>query len=90
MTFQEIEFALKVNGVDKEDMQTLMEYCRTKGSKGTDYSKLDDMLVDMGYSRVFTDEFFGWAGDEDEDFEDNYDDEYYSIEKIHHKHKWDE
>jgi hypothetical protein len=89
MTFQEIEFALKVNGVDKEDMQTLMGYCKTKG---TDYSKLDEMLVEMGYDRVFTDEFFGWADGDDEyyDEDEDFDQEYFSTERNPHKHKWEE
>ncbi len=86
MTFQEIEFALKVNGVGTEDMQTLISYCKTKG---TDYPKLDEMLVEMGYDKVFTDEFFGWADVEDAEDKD-YDDEYFSTEKIHHKHKWED
>lgn len=86
MTFQEIEFALKVNGVVKEDIQTLMEYCKTKG---TDYPKLDEMLVGMGYDKVFTDEFFGW-GDGDEDDYDDDDDDDYLIERNPHRHKWDE
>ena len=86
MTFQEIEFALKVNGVGKEDMQTLMNYCRTKG---TDYPILDEMLVKMGYDKVFTDEFFGWADADDEYYDDDiYDHEY--LERTPHKHKWEE
>jgi hypothetical protein len=87
MTFQEIEFALKVNGVAKEDMQTLMNYCKTKG---TDYPKLDEMLVEMGYDKVFTDEFFGWGEGEDGDFDEDLDEDYFSIERNHHKHKWEE
>jgi hypothetical protein len=86
MTFQEIEFALKVNGVGKEDIQTLIGYCKTKG---TDYPKLDEMLVGMGYDKVFTDEFFGWEDGDDYEDDGDYEDDY-SIEKNPHRHKWDE
>ncbi len=79
MTFQEIEFALKVNGVEQEDVQTLITYCKTKG---TDYQKLDEMLMEMGYDKVFTDEFFGWVESENEDG----DEEYFYSEKIYHRY----
>ena len=89
MTFQEIEFALKVNGVDKEDAEMLMDYCKRNG---TDYQKLDEMLSDMGYDKVFTDEFFGWADTEDEYYteDEEYDQEYFSSERNPHRHQWEE
>lgn len=83
MTFEEIRFALKVNGVEKEDSEILLEYCKKSGK---DFIKLDEMLVTMGYIKVFTDEFFGWDDFDEEDF----DDDYFSIEKIQHKHGWEE
>lgn len=83
MTFDEIRFALQVNGVDKEDSETLLSYCRKSGKN---FEKLDEMLIDMGYVKIFTDEFFGWDNPDEEDF----DDEYFSIERIHHKHVWEE
>lgn len=83
MTFDEIRFALVVNGVENEDVETLIAYCKKQGKH---YKKLDDMLVKMGYVKVFTDEFFGWDDTDDEDF----DDEYFSTEKIRHKHDWQE
>ena len=85
MTFDEIRFALSVNGVDDTDVETLLNYSK---KKGTDYKVLDQMLVDMGYQKVFTDEFFGWADDYDENYDD--DDDYFSSEKIRHKHEWDD
>lgn len=83
MTFNEIRFALRVNGVGNEDIEMLIEYAK---KQGTDYEKLDDMLVQMGYEKVFTDDFFGWHDEDDEE----YDDEYFSSEKIRHKHVWEE
>jgi hypothetical protein len=83
MTFDEIRFALGVNGVENEDIEMLIEYSK---KQGTNYEKLDDMLVQMGYEKVFTDEFFGWLDMDDEDF----DDEYFTTEKIQHKPIWEE
>lgn len=83
MTFEEIRFALEVNGVEKEDSETLLAYCRKSGKN---FEKLDEMLVDMGYVKVFTDEIFGWDDPEEEDF----DDVYFSTEKIQHRHAWEE
>jgi len=83
MTFDEIRFALSVNGVDDDDVEKLLGYCK---KNGTDYKVLDDMLIEMGYEKIFTDEFFGWIDDLDEDF----DDEYFSSEKMRHKHEWED
>ena len=83
MTFDEIRFALSVNGVETEDAETLLAFSK---KNGTDYKVLDDMLVEMGYEKVFTDEFFGWIDEYNED----YDDEYFSSEKIRHKREWDD
>jgi hypothetical protein len=83
MTFEEIKFALEVNGVEKEDSEILLEYCRKSGKN---FEKLDEMLMDMGYVKVFTDEFFGWDDLDEEDF----DDDYFPTEKIKHKQTWEE
>jgi hypothetical protein len=83
MTFEEIRFALEVNGVEKEDSEILLAYSKKSGK---DFQKLDEMLVNMGYMKVFTDEFFGWDDPDEEDF----DDDYFQIEKIQHKHTWEE
>ncbi len=83
MTFEEIRFALEVNGVEKEDSEILLNYCKKSGK---DFQKLDEMLVTMGYMKVFTDDFFGWDDSDEEDF----DEDYFSIEKIQHKHAWEE
>lgn len=83
MTFDEIRFALVVNGVEDSDVIKLLEYSK---KNGTNYEVMDDMLIGMGYQKVFTDEFFGWI---DSDI-DEYDDEYFSTEKIPHRHEWDE
>lgn len=81
MTFDDIRFALAVSGVENEDVNTLIAYSK---KKGTNYKVLDDMLVDMGYEKVFTDEFFGWMAKDHE----NFDEDYFTIEKIRHKNEW--
>ena len=42
MTFDEIRFSLGINGVENEDVETLITYCK---KQGTHYDQLDDMLV---------------------------------------------
>lgn len=81
MTFQDMRFALKAIGVDDKFTEVLIEYSR---KNGTDYDKLDDMLVREGYEKVFTDEFYGWADSDEEDVEYEY------VQKNHHKPLWDE
>ncbi|WP_373031458.1 hypothetical protein [Sulfurovum sp.] len=81
MTFDEIRFALAVSGVENEDAQTLIEYSK---KKGTDYKVLDDLLVEMGYEKVFTDDFFGWMDTDNEDFAEDY----FTTEKMRHRHEW--
>ena len=85
MTFDEIRFALSVNGVDEDDVEKLLGYCK---KNGTDYKVLDEMLIEMGYEKIFTDEFFGWIDEYNED--EDYDDEYFSSEKMRHKHDWED
>jgi hypothetical protein len=91
MTFEDIKFALGVNGVEENDIETLIQYSKNNGAN---YSKFDEMLLEMGYEKVFTDEVFGWVDSYDDDFnndfDDNYDEDYFSNEKIRHRREWDE
>jgi len=81
MTFQDMRLALKATGVEDDFSELLIQYCR---ENGRDYEKLDELLVQEGYVKVFTDDFFGWDENEDEEYEYEY------KEKIHHKPLWDE
>jgi len=83
MTFQDIRFALKATGVDDDFSELLIQFCR---ENGTNYHQLDEMLEYEGYQKVFTDEFFGWA-DIDDEYEN---DEFFYVEKNHHKPQWNE
>ncbi|MDM5271248.1 hypothetical protein PGH07_03580 [Sulfurovum sp. zt1-1] len=81
MTIKDMEFTLKTNGVETEDIQAIIShYKKTNAS----FSQLDEMLEDMGYMRIFTDDIFGWFDDED----DEYDDSFSYNEKNHHKPQW--
>ena len=80
MTIKDMEFTLKTSGVDTEDIEKVIShYKKTKAS----LSVLDEMLEDMGYTKVFTDDFFGWDDDEYE-----YDDSLDYSERNHHKPQW--
>lgn len=81
MTLKDMEFTLKTNGVETEDIDTIITHY--KKSRPT-LAELDEMLEELGYSRVFTDEFFGWLDDED----DEYDDSFFYNEKNHYKPQW--
>jgi len=63
MTLKEMELTLKSNGVDPEDIQTLVTYYKKEHPS---LAFLDQMLIDMGYEKIFTDEIFGWDDEEDD------------------------
>lgn len=81
MTFQDIRFALESNGVEKEDREELLLFCKKNGKN---FEKLDEILVEKGYEKIFTDEFFGWADMDERDDGSDF------VEKMHHKHTWNE
>lgn len=80
MTIKDMEFTLKTSGVDAEDSEKVIShYKKTNASLAT----LDEMLEEMGYTKIFTDDFFGW------DDMDGYDDDAFDyIEQNHHKPQW--
>lgn len=81
MTLKDMEFTLKTNGVEKEDIQTLVShYKKTQAS----LFELDEILIELGYMKIFTDEIFGWLDDE----EDEYDDSFSYSERNQHKPQW--
>lgn len=76
-----MEFTLRTNGVDAEDIQTVIaHYKKTNASLRI----LDELLEDMGYGKIFTDDIFGWDDDDAYDYDDSFD---YS-ERNHHKPQW--
>lgn len=81
MTLKDMEFTLKSNGVDDEDVKTVISHY--KKSHAT-FSELDEMLIGMGYEKIFTDELFGWLDDEEDEYESSFS---YS-EKRHQKPQW--
>lgn len=81
MTLKEMELTLKSNGVDVEDIQTLVTYYKKEHPT---LSSLDQMLMDMGYEKIFTDEIFGW---DDED-EEGYSDSVSYSQKKNHRPQW--
>jgi len=81
MTIKDMEFTLKTYGVEPEDIETLVSHYKKAHAS---LSQLDEMLEEMGYARIFTDEIFGWMDDE----EDEYDDSFSYSEKNHHRPQW--
>ena len=81
MTIKDMEFTLKTSGVEAEDIETIIShYKKTKAS----LAALDEILEEMGYAKVFTDDVFGWFDDEEDEYSDSFD---YN-ERNHHKPQW--
>ncbi|PLY14058.1 hypothetical protein CVO_01765 [Sulfurimonas sp. CVO] len=79
MTFKDLEFALELNGVMKEDIDYILDFSK---KNGIDIELLDDELNKMGYERVLENEF----DDSWDDDEDDYD----HIEKFPNRSKFSE
>lgn len=78
MTFKDVVNEMRANGVEEEDIKTIVE----QSKKSRFNPKLvDDALVKMGYEKIFT-----------IDYEDNYDDDddeaddFPSSQKIYRRH----
>jgi hypothetical protein len=69
MTLKDMEFTLKSNGVDIEDMETIISHYKKRHAS---LPELDEMLTEMGYEKIFTDELFGWLDDDDDEYESSF------------------
>jgi hypothetical protein len=81
MTLKDMEFALKSNGVEAEDLETIISHYKKSHAS---LSQLDEMLIEMGYEKIFTDELFGWFDDDDDEYESSFS---YNETK-HYKPQW--
>lgn len=81
MTLKDMEITLKSNGVETEDMETIISHYKKSHAS---LSELDVMLIEMGYEKIFTDELFGWFDDDD----DEYESAFAFDERKHHKPQW--
>lgn len=73
MTLQDLQFALELGCVMGKDIDAILEYSQ---ENGIDTEKIDAMLEELGYDKVFENDF------------DDYDDEYGYIEKFPHKNRF--
>lgn len=77
MTLSDIAFEMELNGVDKEDIDDIIQLSKKQGVM---LELIDDELVKRGYERIFEvnyDEYDEWD-----------DDDYSSVEKIRSKNHW--
>ena len=72
---------LRLSGVDAVDIDVVVNHYKTQSKE---LAKIDELLEEMGYYKIFTDELFGWDEEEDEYGYSEY------TQKIPHKHQWDE
>jgi len=73
MTLQDLQFALELGCVMGKDIDAILEYSQ---ENGIDTEKIDSMLENLGYEKIFDNDY--------DDFEDDY--EY--IEKFPNKHRF--
>lgn len=78
MTFKDVEFALELNGVKREDIDYILDFAK---KNGINIEQIDDELNKLGYERVLENEL-----DDSWDDEDDYD----HIEKFPHRNKFSE
>lgn len=66
MTLKELEYILELNGVMREDIETLLDFSKKNGIL---VDRLDNELEKLGYERVIENELNSSYDDEDdEDF----------------------
>lgn len=73
MKISDIKLEMELYGVDQEDIVEILEICKPKGY---DTEAIDDELEKKGYERIFSIDY---------DDEDDFDDEYPSVQKFSHK-----
>lgn len=78
MTSKDIEFALELNGVKREDIDYVLDFI---DKYDINVEQIDDELNKLGYERIIENEL-------NDSWED--DDDYAHIEKFPHRHKFAE
>jgi hypothetical protein len=78
MTFKDVVNEMRANGVEEEDIKTIVEQAK----KSRFNPKLvDDALVKLGYEKIFTIDYDDNYDDEDDDADD-----FPSSQKIYRRH----
>jgi hypothetical protein len=72
MNYEDIEYALFLNGVMPKDIEYILNLSK---ENGVSYDIIDEELVKMGYEKIF-------------DAEDDWDNDFNNIEKFNHRHKY--
>jgi hypothetical protein len=81
MKLDDMISTLRLSGVDAVDIDVVVNHYKTQSKE---LAKIDELLEEMGYYKIFTDELFGWDEEEDEYEYSEY------TQKNPHKHQWDE
>ena len=76
MNVSDIVFEMELAGVDTADIASIVALCESKGFN-SDF--IDEELLKRGYPKIFTIDY---------DEYDEFDDEFFSIEKFPHKHQY--
>jgi len=81
MKISDLEFEMELGGVDKADIADILKLYR---NKAVNTNMLDDELTKRGYPKIFDVDYDAYEEEEEE-----WDDEYFSIEKFPHKNHYD-
>ena len=76
MNVSDAVFEMELAGVDTADIASIVALCESKGFN-SDF--IDEELLKRGYPKIFTIDY---------DEYDEFDDEFFSIEKFPHKHQY--
>jgi len=80
MKISDLEFEMELAGVDKADIADILQLY---SDKDINTNMIDDELSKRGYAKIFDVDYDSYDADED------WDDEYFSIEKFPHKNSYE-
>ncbi|MCK9490604.1 MAG: hypothetical protein M0Q24_00830 [Sulfurimonas sp.] len=76
MNISDVVFEMELSGVDARDIESIVELCRDKGFNS---ELLDEELVKKGYPKIFSVNY--------EEYDD-FDDDYFAVEKFPYKNQY--
>ena len=82
MKISDLEFEMELGGVDKADIADIL---RLYNKKAVNTNMIDNELTRRGYPKIFEVDYDLYEEEEEEDW----DDDYYAIEKFPHKNRYE-
>jgi hypothetical protein len=82
MKISDLEFEMELGGVDKADIADIL---KLYSNKTVNTDMIDDELSRRGYPKIFSVDYDSYEEEEEEDW----DDDFFSVEKFPHKHRYE-